>query len=102
MAAQVLDEFYCNLGTVGVSAITGEGMHELFDAAEACRAEYYRDYKPDLDKRLQARLALRMQHTHLVCVTQKQLQQVQPLKCNQAFAQASLHLRRVLMPTWQP
>ena len=51
-AAQVLDEFYTNLSSVGVSAITGEGMHELFDAAKACRREYNTDYKPDLDKKL--------------------------------------------------
>ena len=28
----VLDEFYSNLTAVGVSAVTGEGMEELFQA----------------------------------------------------------------------
>jgi GPN-loop GTPase len=27
----VLDEFYANLTTVGVSSVTGEGMEELFE-----------------------------------------------------------------------
>lgn len=30
-AAKVLEEFYENLQSVGVSAITGEGMTEFFD-----------------------------------------------------------------------
>ena len=61
---QVLDEFYTNMMTVGVSAITGEGMNELFDAAEACRQEYNRDYKPDLDKKLQVKLLAHAQVVH--------------------------------------
>lgn len=49
--AQVLEEFYRNLSSVGVSAITGKGMSELFAGAEACRQEYIKDYKPDVDKK---------------------------------------------------
>ena len=48
---QVLEEFYETLSTVSVSALTGEGMDELFEAAERCRAEYNADFKPDLDRR---------------------------------------------------
>ncbi|GAA5994688.1 GTPase NPA3 [Rhodotorula paludigena] len=46
----VLDEFYKHLRAVGVSAMTGEGMDELFDAVQEAREEYERDYKPELEK----------------------------------------------------
>ena len=48
---QVLEEFYEMLSSVSVSALTGEGIDELFAAADRCRAEYMADYKPDLDRR---------------------------------------------------
>ena len=47
----MLEEFYETLSTVSVSALTGEGMDELFEAAKRCRSEYMADYKPDLDRR---------------------------------------------------
>ena len=47
----MLEEFYETLSTVSVSALTGEGMDDLFKAAQKCRAEYLADYKPDLDRR---------------------------------------------------
>lgn len=50
-----LDEFYCNLQTVGVSAMTGDGMAEFFEAVERCRAEYDAEYKPFLTARKQER-----------------------------------------------
>jgi hypothetical protein len=31
ICSQVLDEFYQNLQTIGVSAVTGEGMDEFFE-----------------------------------------------------------------------
>ncbi|GAA5980506.1 hypothetical protein JCM10908_001673 [Rhodotorula pacifica] len=46
----VLDEFYKHLRAVGVSAMTGEGMEELFDAVREAREEYENDYKPELEK----------------------------------------------------
>ncbi|GAA6022897.1 hypothetical protein JCM10207_006855 [Rhodosporidiobolus poonsookiae] len=46
----VLDEFYKHLRAVGVSAMTGEGMDELFDAVQEARQEYENDYKPELEK----------------------------------------------------
>ncbi|GAA6013556.1 hypothetical protein JCM11491_002706 [Sporobolomyces phaffii] len=46
----VLDEFYKHLRAVGVSAMTGEGMDDLFHAVREARQEYEDDYKPQLDK----------------------------------------------------
>ncbi|XP_058082680.1 GPN-loop GTPase QQT2 [Magnolia sinica] len=47
----VLDEFYKNLRSVGVSAVSGAGMEAFFDAIEASSNEYMETYKADLDKR---------------------------------------------------
>ena len=36
---------------MGVSAVTGEGISEFFQAVDHCRAEYDREYKPFLTER---------------------------------------------------
>jgi hypothetical protein len=36
----VLEEFYAHLRCVGVSAVTGQGMKELFEAVQKCGKEY--------------------------------------------------------------
>ena len=48
----VLEEFYANMRSVGVSAITGQGTHELFAAIGDARAEYYESYLPELQKKI--------------------------------------------------
>ncbi|OAY43489.1 GPN-loop GTPase QQT2 [Manihot esculenta] len=47
----VLDEFYKNLKSVGVSAVSGAGMDAFFKAIEASVQEYMETYKAELDKR---------------------------------------------------
>ncbi|KAI3685048.1 hypothetical protein L6452_34280 [Arctium lappa] len=46
-----LEEFYKNLRSVGVSAVSGAGMDAFFKAVEASADEYMETYKADLDKR---------------------------------------------------
>ena len=50
---QVLEEFYCNLKTVGVSAVTGENIDEFFTSVETCAEEYLKFYKPEMDRKVQ-------------------------------------------------
>ncbi|XP_073043066.1 GPN-loop GTPase QQT2-like isoform X3 [Primulina eburnea] len=47
-----LEEFYKNLRSVGISAVTGSGVDAFFAAVEASAEEYMETYKTDLDKRL--------------------------------------------------
>ncbi|WCJ23279.1 GPN-loop GTPase QQT2 [Euphorbia peplus] len=54
----VLDEFYKNLKSVGVSAVSGAGMDAFFKAVEASAEEYIETYKADLDKRRAEKLRL--------------------------------------------
>jgi GTPase SAR1 family protein len=47
----VLEEFYNQLSVVGVSSMTGDGVDDFFDAVEDKRAEFNREYKPELEAR---------------------------------------------------
>ncbi|KAI0707466.1 XPA-binding protein 1 [Cerioporus squamosus] len=51
----VLDEFYKHLTAIGVSSVTGAGVKEFFDAVEASRAEYEKEYLPELQRAREAR-----------------------------------------------
>uniref|UniRef100_H3CA52 GPN-loop GTPase n=1 Tax=Tetraodon nigroviridis TaxID=99883 RepID=H3CA52_TETNG len=46
----VLDEFYTSLRVVGVSAVTGSGLDQLFRQVEDAAAEYERDYRPEYER----------------------------------------------------
>ena len=51
----VLEEFYRHLKVCGVSAMTGDGVKEFFDAVEEKREEFEKDYRPELEKRWKER-----------------------------------------------
>jgi GTPase SAR1 family protein len=42
----VLEEFYSNIKSVGVSAVTGDGMDDFFAAVDSCVDDYYSNYVP--------------------------------------------------------
>jgi len=47
-----LDEFYANLISVGVSAMTGEGMDKFMAAVDKARLEYENEYRPEYERLL--------------------------------------------------
>ncbi|KAG0622055.1 hypothetical protein M758_3G068200 [Ceratodon purpureus] len=47
----VLDEFYKNLRSAGVSAVSGEGIVDFFNQVDKSADEYMESYWPDLEKR---------------------------------------------------
>ncbi|KAG9225904.1 hypothetical protein CCMSSC00406_0006474 [Pleurotus cornucopiae] len=51
----VLDEFYKHLKAVGVSSMTGDGIKEFFDAVDASRDDYEKEYLPELERAREAR-----------------------------------------------
>ncbi|CAG8459815.1 13847_t:CDS:2 [Funneliformis caledonium] len=54
----VLEEFYQHLKVVGVSAITGAGMDEFFEAVDEASKEYETVYKPELEKLIREKLEI--------------------------------------------
>ena len=59
--ALVLDEFYRVLTRVGVSAVTGDGVEDLFAKMDASRAIYDATYGAEIERRLAKRRAEREQ-----------------------------------------
>ncbi|TGZ85493.1 hypothetical protein EX30DRAFT_357261 [Ascodesmis nigricans] len=45
----MLDEFYNHLDVVAVSAMTGQGIDEFFEAVQKKVVEYEKDYKPEME-----------------------------------------------------
>ena len=53
----VLEQFYATLRAVGVSAFTGAGMTEFFEAVASAVKEYHEEYQPVLEARQQEKQA---------------------------------------------
>jgi len=51
----MLEEFYSHLSVVGVSAMTGQGIDDFFVAVDEKAEEFRRDYRPELERRKEAR-----------------------------------------------
>lgn len=46
----VLDKFYENISTVGVSAASGLGMKEFFQKVDELKKEYFKSYRPEYER----------------------------------------------------
>jgi GPN-loop GTPase len=53
----VLDEFYRNLHTCGVSAATGDGMDDFWKSVDAAAKDFETDYIEDLKLRMDEQVA---------------------------------------------
>lgn len=53
----VLNQFYDTIKCVSVSSITGDGFDTLFEMVEQLKMEYYNDYVPIIQQKLDAKIA---------------------------------------------
>ena len=51
----VLDEFYSHLEKTGISALTGAGVEEFFEAVDRARIQYEEQYLPHLLQNIEKR-----------------------------------------------
>ena len=51
-----LEEFYVNLRSVGVSAMTGQGLDEFLEELKSAAIEYEQDYKPEYERLRKAKV----------------------------------------------
>merc|ERR1712141_698274 len=51
-----LEEFYVNLRSVGVSAMTGQGFDEFLEELKSAAIEYEQDYKPEYERLRKAKV----------------------------------------------
>ena len=51
----MLEEFYSHLNVVAVSSMTGKGTDDFFRAVDEKAKEFERDYRPELERRREAR-----------------------------------------------
>mmetsp|Transcript_14740 Transcript_14740/g.48342 ORF Transcript_14740/g.48342 Transcript_14740/m.48342 type:complete len:346 (+) Transcript_14740:3-1040(+) len=58
----VLEDFYTGMRAVGVSAMTGEGVEEFFEAVGAAVTEYNTEFLPDLQQRREQKAAEEQKH----------------------------------------
>ena len=86
---QVLDEFYQELRSGGVAALTGEGVDDFFAGVLSCGKDYHMFYKPDLDMRKQVGSGIAVIYCCSRLNWNTSSRFAQPLHCAEREAQCS-------------
>ena len=82
----VLEEFYNNLTSVGVSAATGEGMPEFFAAVDQAAKQYENEYLPDLLARVKKQQTKKHQQEEAALSNVMQDMEISHAKASSAVA----------------